>query len=225
MVIYKTTNLINGKIYIGQNQTEDSSYLGSGKLIKRAIKKNGRNNFKREVIEICNIKEELDRQEKYWIEKLQSRNPDIGYNLHEGGEGGNRNKVELSQATKNKMSKSKKGKSWGHHTEKTKYIISQKRKGISFSEEHKKHISEKRKLRKISQQTREKQRKSMLCKNIKQYLLLDPKGQIHITKKGLREFCRQHRLNSQNLHQTLTGKRKTNKGWKMIKRINDGSNK
>ena len=41
--IYKTTNLINGKIYIGQHKSEeyDSSYYGSGKLIRRAIEKYG----------------------------------------------------------------------------------------------------------------------------------------------------------------------------------------
>jgi len=38
MYIYKTTNLINGKIYVGQTTIEDPNYLGSGLLIMKAIK-------------------------------------------------------------------------------------------------------------------------------------------------------------------------------------------
>lgn len=47
MVIYKTTNLINGKIYIGQDSKDRPNYYGSGKLIHRAIKKYGKENFKK----------------------------------------------------------------------------------------------------------------------------------------------------------------------------------
>lgn len=37
MVIYKTTNLINGKVYIGKDSNDDPKYLGSGKILKLAI--------------------------------------------------------------------------------------------------------------------------------------------------------------------------------------------
>lgn len=51
--IYKTTNLINGKFYIGKHKSEkyDPSYYGSGKIIRLAIKKYGLENFKNEVLE------------------------------------------------------------------------------------------------------------------------------------------------------------------------------
>jgi hypothetical protein len=53
-IIYKTTNLVNGKIYVGQHYTSaDDGYLGSGLKIIRAIKKYGKENFFRETIEFC----------------------------------------------------------------------------------------------------------------------------------------------------------------------------
>jgi hypothetical protein len=50
MIIYKTTNLTNGKIYVGKDRNNDPNYLGSGTLILRAIKKHGRKNFKKQLL-------------------------------------------------------------------------------------------------------------------------------------------------------------------------------
>ena len=100
MIIYKTTNLINGKSYVGQQSTNDEMYLGSGKILKRAIVKYGVENFKKEIIEECSTREELNKREVYWIKKL---NPE--YNLHEGGYGGY-NEFAVS------ANKKKKGKNW-----------------------------------------------------------------------------------------------------------------
>jgi len=88
MIIYKTTNLINGKIYVGQNSNNNPNYIGSGLLLQLAIKKYGKNNFKKEILEFCSTKEILNEREKYWINYLNSQNINIGYNLHEGGTGG-----------------------------------------------------------------------------------------------------------------------------------------
>jgi hypothetical protein len=86
MIIYKTTNLVNGKFYIGQDSNNDPNYLGSGLLINKAIKKYGKNNFLKEVLENCNSKEELDEKEKFWISNLSATT--IGYNISFGGTGG-----------------------------------------------------------------------------------------------------------------------------------------
>jgi len=64
-LVYKTTNLINGKIYIGKHETYnlDDGYLGSGKLLLRAIKKYGKVNFKREILFECLTRDEMNMKE------------------------------------------------------------------------------------------------------------------------------------------------------------------
>ena len=88
--IYKTTNLINGKIYIGQHkaQTFDPYYFGSGYILKEAFKKYKpkRINFKCEVLEWCE-KNTISEREKYWISFYDTKNPAIGYNISDGGQG------------------------------------------------------------------------------------------------------------------------------------------
>ena len=87
--IYKVTNKINGKVYIGQSvdigrrwrqhmTAEDDIYF------HKAIQKYGVENFEWEVIEKCK-KSELDERESYWIEYYDSFNK--GYNCTRGGEG------------------------------------------------------------------------------------------------------------------------------------------
>jgi len=86
MIIYKTTNLVNGKFYIGKDEKNNPNYLGSGKILKIAIKKYGTENFKKEILEECNNKKELNEKEKYWITTLSATT--LGYNIAEGGTGG-----------------------------------------------------------------------------------------------------------------------------------------
>lgn len=88
--IYITTNMINGKRYIGQKMFREKwkGYLGSGIHLKRAIKKYGRENFVRNIVEIAYSKEDLDRLEKEWINNYNAVENDDFYNIAEGGEGG-----------------------------------------------------------------------------------------------------------------------------------------
>lgn len=87
--IYKITNKINGKIYVGKRvgSSVDETYWGSGTKLKNAFKEFGLHNFKREIIEWCSTKDILKDRERYWINILDARNPDIGYNIRKGGEG------------------------------------------------------------------------------------------------------------------------------------------
>jgi hypothetical protein len=90
MVIYKTTNLINNKIYIGQDKNNNPNYLGSGKKLKRAVKKYGKNNFLKEVIEVCDSEEMLNEREIFWILYYKSTDRKIGYNISDGSKEGDR---------------------------------------------------------------------------------------------------------------------------------------
>lgn len=88
--IYITTNIINGKQYIGQhNGLLNDSYIGSGVALLTAIKKYGKANFKKEILQICLTQEELDNAEKYWIKKYNAISSKKFYNIAEGGLGGN----------------------------------------------------------------------------------------------------------------------------------------
>lgn len=135
--IYKFTLTTTGKIYVGKRQRSkfDRNYWGSGIYWTRAVKNyGGRKAVKREVLEWCETHEQLNVKEKYWIEKLNARNSDVGYNIAPGGDGGNlgedvvkkivaKNKGRIpwnkgkknvySVKTKAKMSKAKRDKkSW-----------------------------------------------------------------------------------------------------------------
>jgi len=143
MVIYKTTNLVNGKIYVGQHYTsDDDGYLGSGKLFLRALFKYGKENFIRETLEFC-TSSNVNEREIYWIDKLSATNKEIGYNFHEGGTG---------------------GKVWGdvnpfqgmHHSIETKKILRLKNLGKTVSEETKRKISKTETGRILSKETRRK---------------------------------------------------------------------
>lgn len=89
--IYKITNKINGKIYIGKHidrsKNAADDYMGSGITIKKAQKRYGIENFTKDILEEC-TKENVNSREIFWIDKLQSTNHNIGYNIAKGGEGG-----------------------------------------------------------------------------------------------------------------------------------------
>ena len=90
--IYETTNLINGKKYIGQKKSNvflEEKYLGSGKILALAINKYGKENFRVRLIEECDSKKQLNEREIYWIDNLfKTYSKEFIYNIGKGGEGG-----------------------------------------------------------------------------------------------------------------------------------------
>jgi len=215
MVIYKTTNKINGKIYVGQDQKNNPKYLGSGFILKKALKKYGRDNFIKETLEVCSSKLQLDEREKYWIAFLHATDKSIGYNVATGGGGGNRLGAELKMSTREKISINKTGTHWGHHKASTKKKISELKLGIPLTNEHKKHLSEAWELREPTKpETLEKMRNSMLGKNTKfRYTLTSPTGKKYTIERGLKSFCKEHGIAKRNL---MT--RGYSKDWKIVKK-------
>lgn len=84
--IYKTTNIINGKFYIGKHQTKDlnDGYAGSGKRLRYAMEKYGKDNFHTEILHVCETEKEMNTLERI----LVVPDPEISYNLCRGGNGG-----------------------------------------------------------------------------------------------------------------------------------------
>lgn len=88
-VVYETTNLANGRKYIGCHKTNDldDGYLGSGTLLKRAVKKHGEDKFTRNDLFIFSNEDDMFAKEKELItdDVLDSENY---YNVNAGGNGG-----------------------------------------------------------------------------------------------------------------------------------------
>lgn len=158
--VYVTTNLINGKQYIGSHSTNNvnDNYLGSGRIFLKSIQKYGKQNFKREILIECDDILDARKLESSFIIKYNTLIPN-GYNVCEnGGLGyvgaspGPLTRKRISEAVKGykhteeakrKISIASKkrigdkhpfyGK---HHTNKTLEKISESRKGLTAKEKH-----------------------------------------------------------------------------------------
>ena len=151
--IYKTTCLVNGKIYIGKHEgRENDNYLGSGELFSRAVKKYGKENFKRDILRYCFTKHELRIWEYVFIKKYHSQDLNIGYNIADGDVNTTEfNPAKLPQvrekirkATKLRMSKPENNPMFGKknpHTEEWKKNHSCVMKGRRHTDETKRKIS------------------------------------------------------------------------------------
>jgi hypothetical protein len=88
-LIYKITNLINGKIYVGAHKTTNlnDDYLGSGKYLLAAQKKYGLQNFKKEILHIFDNPSDMYEKEKEIVNE-EFISLDSNYNIRLGGYGG-----------------------------------------------------------------------------------------------------------------------------------------
>ena len=105
--IYETTNLVNGMKYRGIHKTKkiNDNYLGSGSSFVNAIKKYGKENFKREILEFCNSYDELLEREKFFVDEEWVKNRP-NYNTKTGGQSAGL----LSEESKKKISNTLKEK-------------------------------------------------------------------------------------------------------------------
>lgn len=167
--IYKITNKINGKCYIGQSINIKERFYGhksseNNKYLKNAFKKYGIDNFVFEVIEECKM-EELNEKEIYYIKLYKSANRKYGYNLSLGGQG---KAKKTSLRTRKLISKSKKGKCTRTPESEEKRLKSFKKTLEEMPKEdlkkwHKK-IGKKHKGKVVTQEQREK-----ISKSLKEY--------------------------------------------------------
>ena len=113
--IYKLTNIIDGKSYIGQTKRSVASRLAEHKFSSKkrqisalhaAINNFGINSFSIQVLETC-PDEDCDVREQYWIDRLNSNNPEFGYNVAKGGKGNPG--LEVSESTREKLRLRNKG--------------------------------------------------------------------------------------------------------------------
>lgn len=181
MIIYKITNRINGKVYIGQTiqplTTRWRKHCNSSsccKYIHSAIAKYGKENFTVEQIDVACDRDELDSKEIYWINFYDSMNPEKGYNLTSGGE-----HKEVSDIVKKQISKNLKGKK---KSLETRIKMSKAQLGKNLSETTKEKISNTLKGRIVSEETRKKQ--SQILKG--RVFSKDHCKRISESKKGIR---------------------------------------
>ena len=136
--VYKITNLINNKYYIGKRKCNcnitDDTYMGSGIAIQQALKKYGKDNFKKEILAVVESEEKAFEMEADLLTTEHVNDP-FCYNLREGGLGG-----------------------WSH-AEDTKKIISEKLKGRHLEDEH---------IEKLSKSSKGKPKSESHKENIRQ---------------------------------------------------------
>ena len=140
-LIYKITNRVNNKVYIGQTTQPlykrwwRHCHNGKKSVIGSAIAKYGKENFTIEVIDTGTSLEELNEKEIYWINHYNSISPN-GYNIAGGG----RNHI-VTDALRKRLSEVHKGKGCGadnpfygrHHTEEAKRIFSARNKNNNYA--------------------------------------------------------------------------------------------
>lgn len=141
-IVYKHTNLVNGKIYIGITckplmRRWTAGYRGNGHFFS-AIQKYGKENFSHEILAEGLTESAACEMERRLIKELDATNPEVGYNLDLGG------------------------KTAGVHSPGTIQKIRESNKGRVFTEEHKKKISTANKGRKCTPEQCEQRRLNAL---------------------------------------------------------------
>lgn len=165
MIIYKITNIINSKSYVGQTVygldrrwNQHNSKSSGCRALASAIRKHGKENFTIEIVAVCNSLSELNKQETKFIKEFNTLSPN-GYNLTTGGEGkvlSEESKARISEANQGRKHsedfrqsrrKNQTGKS---HSEETKEKMSKVSTGKPKSDEHRFNISKSKTGTKLS---------------------------------------------------------------------------
>lgn len=201
--LYQITNIVNNKIYIGIHQTMNlnDSYMGSGKLLLAALKKYGKDNFKKTILEVFTRECDMIKREIEIVTEDFCRRDDT-YNIMPGGKFGSSERNGLSFAGRN-------------HTDEAKLLISnaatcrkhnssakEKMSANNFakrnpdahhehvtklgkllkSEEHKKKIKESALIVKSGQKNKGKSKPKVQCPHCKKEGGINTMGRWHFDK-------------------------------------------
>lgn len=197
--IYKITNLINGKFYIGAHKTKNlnDDYFGSGVGIKRAVKKHGKKFFVKEIIEFLPSEEEMYRKEKELVVLGEE-----SYNMTLGGKGGfshirmdgDNNIMRKSPETREKISKIIKEQR--NDPIKKDYYDNISRKNLEkavASNKGRKRPDHSKFMSEWSKSMWNEKKDLIRDKLSSTYEVTSPIGEIYVTNR-LREFCKEHNL-------------------------------
>jgi len=214
-VIYKATNKINGKSYIGQTvkslEKRKNKHINDAKnnrynmYFHKAIRKYGKEDFIWEIVAECNSLEELNMTEIKMIEKYNTLKK--GYNLNVGGEG--QFGFKHSKETKKKMSEANKGEK---HPMYGKYGKNNPNFGKTRSEKSKKKMSEAQRGKRSHMYGR----RGTKHFKAKKYIVITPEGE-KIFIHGIRNFCKNYKkekLYHTDLIKVAQGKYKQHKGYR-----------
>lgn len=219
--IYKITNKINGKFYVGRHKASENEsfdkYWGSGVLIKKAIDKYGIDNFTKEIIEYC-TEENINEREVYWINTLKAR--ENNYNISTGGAGGdstldtevynNGHHIIYLRKGEHIPEGFKKGSLPKYHNEEWHLKCSKSSKGKN---KNKKPWNKGKNIDNIKVKLNAELAKATIVNQgilkgannprAKTYILIDPDGNKYTVTGRLREFCKEHCLSKVTLSKNV----------------------
>lgn len=228
MVVYKITNQVNGKVYVGKTvkslgrRWAVHKYMAkTGKgcpILSAAIRKYSPSNFKIEPLATAVSIEELNSLEIQAIAKHQSNDRSYGYNLTVGGDGS----FGFHQSEKQKaLMRARVGvlhPMFGKHqsVEARRKISEHNARGF-LGQQH--TLDSRQRMgakgedhfnfgRHLSESTRQK----IQSANSKTFVLCSPENEI-VTITNLKGFCKERGLSAPHMNSVFHGKRNTHKGW------------
>ncbi len=236
MIVYRVTNRVNGKVYIGRTALTASdrwhrhvsaARIGKGSpYLGAAIRKHGIDVFVVEPLYEAKTSNELSKMETFFIILHQSYLRENGYNLTLGGEAGLLG-FKHSEETKQKIAAGRQGVDhpmYGRHqSEKTRRAISEHTQGTDNHFFGKQHTLESR--RRMGARGEDhvnfgKHLSAVTCQRIRDansrvYVLQSPLGET-VTISNLKAFCKEQGLSAPHMNQVFHGKRNVHKGWTRV---------
>ena len=229
--LYEVTNLVNEKTYIGQHITDDleDGYFGSGKALKSAIKKYGRDKFKKEILLFARNQQALNILEMMAVTPEFCARKD-NYNMKEGGNSGRPN-PEIREKMRQKKLGARNHNYGKPKTEKWKAKVSAAQKGKIVSKETRlklsiaklgfKHTEETKRKIGIASAARprtEENKRKIGDANARPF---PDVYNIHTGEEcrnnfNLSEFCRQKKIYPAGLFRVIRGKWQQHKGWALL---------